>query len=219
MTHLNDELEQLVNGVISMTDLTIKQIVGTREAYLTSDIDLAEEVMNRETRVNAMELSLDRECENILALFNPVASDLRLVIAVIKIIADLERIGDYAHDIANYVKEDSESLNAALKEETGIEKMFDRVISMLEDIKIAIDQEDTKLARKVYQKDKKLNKTTIESIHVIKEHVHRDQSLLNQGLFMFSTLRKLERAGDHIKNIAENLIFYVEVINFRHKKM
>ncbi len=218
MTHLEEELEQLMEAVVSMTKMTISQMQKAKEAYLTMDVDIAEEVVHNEARINAMELSIDRDCENIFALFNPVASDLRLVMAVLKIIADLERIGDYAHGIANYVIEENDRISEDLLDKTQVFKMFDVVISMLEDIKIAIVEEDTKLARKVYQKDSKLNKINKNASEIITEFIKSDPEITRKALYLFSVIRKLERAGDHIKNIAEDLIFYVEVVVLRHKR-
>ena len=217
MAQLDDELKLLVKELVTMTKMVIKQMHKTKEAYLSSDPDLAEEVIHNENRINAMELSIDKECENLLALYHPLASDLRLVIASLKIISDLERIGDYAHGIASYVVDAEQAMDAEVLEEAKVSKMFDLVISMLEDIQTAIVEEDTKLARKVYRKDSKLNKINSASSEVIAKAIKNKPDTIEQALYLFSTIRKLERAGDHIKNIAEDLIFYVEVVVLRHK--
>src|SRR6266550_7359520 len=120
MTHLDEELKRLKSEIISMWDLVIHQLKKTQEALVTLDKDLAHEVIANEKRVNGMELKLDRDCENIFALFNPVAVDLRFVLAVLKINNNLERIGDIAEGIAKYVAYVSSSFDEKLLEATQV---------------------------------------------------------------------------------------------------
>jgi len=169
MTHLEEELKQLKEAVIEMAALAISQLQKAREAYLKMDTEIAQEVIHNESRMNAMELSIDRDCENIFALFNPVASDLRFVIAVFKINSDFERIGDYADGIADYVVDFNKSTPPELMETTKTSQMFDIAISMAHDIKIAFEKEDNTLARKVYQKDAMLNQINKNASKVISE--------------------------------------------------
>jgi len=218
MRHLEEELKQLKDAVVEMTALAISQLQKAKEAYLKMDTEIAQEVIHNESRINAMELSIDRDCENIFALFNPVASDLRFVIAILKINSDLERIGDYADGIADYVVDFNKSAKAELIETTKLENMFDIAISMLKDIKVAFEKEDTTLARKVYQKDYELNQINRNASKLISEFIKKEPEMTRQALFLFSTIRKLERVGDHIKNISEDLIFYLEAEVLKHKK-
>ena len=218
MTHLEEELKQLKEAVIEMAALAKSQLQKAREAYLKMDTEIAQEVIHNESRMNAMELSIDRDCENIFALFNPVASDLRFVIAVFKINSDFERIGDYADGIADYVVDFNKSTPPELMETTKTSQMFDIAISMAHDIKIAFEKEDNTLARKVYQKDAMLNQINKNASKVISEFVKKAPETARQCLFLFSVIRKLERVGDHIKNIAEDVIFYVEAEVLKHKK-
>jgi len=217
--NIEEEVQQLKEAIMDMAELTISQVKKAKEAYLANDSELAQEIIHNEKRVNAMELSIDRDCENIFALLNPVASDLRFVISALKINSDLERIGDYADGIADYVIDLTEKLDPSLVKETKIEKMFNIAISMLEDIAIALKEDNVKLARKVYQKDSELNKININASKTITKYINDNPKTVRQSLFMFSIIRKIERTGDHIKNIAEDLIFYVEAKVLRHKKM
>lgn len=217
MAQLDIELRSLVKALVKMTKVVIAQMQDSKQAYLHADKELAAKVLETEEAINAMELTIDKDCENIIALYNPVASDLRLVIASLKIISDLERIGDYADGISKYVIHSEHVLSKQLLKEAKVGKMFDVVISMLEDIKTAIVEEDTKLARKVYNKDKKLNKINKEALTFVAELIKGDKNSTEACLNLYSAVRKLERAGDHIKNIAEDLVFYVEVVVLRHK--
>ena len=105
MSHLETELHLLKEDLIEMTRLVKIQLFKGRDALLHFDRDLAREIIVNENRINALELKIDRDCENIFALFNPVAVDLRFVLAALKINANLERIGDNAEGIARYVME------------------------------------------------------------------------------------------------------------------
>jgi len=218
MTHLEEELKQLKEAVIDMTGLAISQLQKAKEAYLKMDTEIAQEIIHNEKRMDAMELSIDRDCENIFALFNPVASDLRFVIAVLKINSDLERIGDYAEGIAKYVVDFNKTINSEITEATHLTQMFDVAISMTQDIMIAFEKKDNTLARKVYKKDVELNQINKNASKVISDFVKKEPEMIRQSLFLFSTIRKLERVGDHIKNIAEDLIFYIEAEVLKHKK-
>ena len=140
--NIEEELNQLKDALIEMAELTISQLKKAKEAYVNNDSELAEEIIHRENRVNAMELNIDRDCERIFALLNPVASDLRFVISSLKINSDLERIADYADGIADYVIDSIGDFDPNLAELTKISSMFDIAISMAEDIVVALKNDD-----------------------------------------------------------------------------
>ena len=218
MTHLQTELKQLKEATSEMMDLVKSQLEKSKEAFINFDTELAEEIIHHEKRINAMELSIDRDCENIFALFNPVATDLRFVISILKINSDLERIADHAKGVANYVLELEKPADASIIELVKMIKMFDIAITMVEDIATAFDTEDTKLARKVYKKDSTINKINKNSSKIIREFVKEKPDEMRSALFLFSTIRKVERVGDHVKNIAENIIFHIDAKVLKHKK-
>ena len=218
MEHLEAELTQLREAILQMMELAKSQLEKSKTAFLERDHDLAQEIVHNEKRVNAMELSIDRDCENILALFQPVASDLRFVISMLKVNSDVERIADYADGIADYVLEMQKSINKEAVESTRTPEMFDITISMLSAIIKSLAEEDASLARRVYQKDAELNKINANASLLIKEFIQKDQDNIRPLLFLFSVIRKLERVGDHIKNIAEEIIFFIEAEILKHKK-
>lgn len=218
MNQLQTELGQLRTAVLEMMDLTIAQLIKSKVAFLTYNLEIAQEVRHHEKRINAMELSIDRECENIIALFQPVATDLRFLISMLKVNSNLERIGDYADGIAHYVLLLPNPLSEAELSASRIEEMFNMAISMLTDIRQALDEEDTTLARKVYKKDADLNVINNNASSTIQELIIKDNNAIRPLLFLFSAIRKVERVGDHIKNIAEDTIFYIEAEVLKHKK-
>lgn len=217
MTHLEIELGRLKQSILEMMDLTKAQLEKAKIAFLEKDNALAQEIIHNEKRVNAMELSIDRDCENIFALFQPVATNLRFVISMLKINSDLERIADYAEGLAAYVIDLEQPIHRSSIELTKVPEMFDITISMLSDIYIALDKEDTALARKVYMKDAELNTINSNASRIIKDLIIQDTDSTRRHLFLFSAIRKLERVGDHIKNIAEDTIFFIEAEILKHK--
>src|ERR1035437_2654732 len=124
MTHLDTELQLLKGEIISVWNLVITQLNKTQDALLRFDKDLARQVVVTEKRVNAYELKIDRDCENIFALFNPVAIDLRFVLAVLKINSNLERIADIAESISRFVIDIEIPFDPELLKATKVVEMF-----------------------------------------------------------------------------------------------
>ncbi len=218
MTHLDTELQLLKGECISMWTLVILQLKKTQDALLRFDKDLAREVVLNEKRVNAYELKIDRDCENIFALFNPVAVDLRFVLAVLKINNNLERTGDIAEGIGKFIVSEKSAFDKNLLETGQVVTMFDESISMLTDVLTAFEKEDTALARSIFKQDEILDAINVSANSVITEFIRKNPDKLEQALYILSTIRKLERVGDQAKNIAEEIIFYVEAKVLKHKK-
>jgi phosphate transport system protein len=218
MTLLEIELKQLRQAILEMMALAKKQLEKSKDAFVNMDGEIAQEIIHTEKRINAMELSIDRQCENIFALFNPVATDLRFVIAMLKINSDLERIADYADGIADYVIEIDKPFSKDILNAVQMNEMFDIAISMVNDIYVAFDKEDTALARKVFKEDAALNEINAKASKIISEFVEETHTIFRSSLYLFSTIRKVERVGDHVKNVAEVIIFYLEAEVLKHKK-
>lgn len=218
MTHLESELQHLKNNLIEMWTLVKNQLSKAKEALITDDKDLAREVISGEKRVNAFELSIDQDCENVFALFNPVAVDLRLVLAMIKINNNLERQGDSAKGIAKFVIDFDAPFDKNLLEITRIVDMFNENIIMLTELIEAFEKEDGIIARKTFKRDELLDKINDETTAVVANYIRNNIDNTEQALQILSIIRKLERTGDHSKNIAEEIIFYTEAKVLKHKK-
>ncbi|HSP12799.1 MAG TPA: phosphate signaling complex protein PhoU [Salegentibacter sp.] len=218
MISLDQHKEALNQAGLEMLQLCHKQLENAREAFFTHDSELAEEVVHTENRVNALDLRIDRDCERFIALHNPVASDLRFALALRKINFDLERVGDHAYGISRYIVELDTPIEKELIEKMRVEEMFNEALSMLEDITDSYEEVDTKMARKVFKKDKTLNQINMDAFGIISEEVQKDPRLINQYLLLFSVIKKLERIGDLITNIAEEIIFYSEAEVMKHRK-
>lgn len=218
MSHLDTELTLLKNDTIEMFLLVKGQISKGKEALLNMDKDLAREIVANERRVNAYELKIDRDCENIFALFNPVAIDLRFVLAVLKINSNLERMGDLAESIAKAVIDVETSYNPELMNATELISMFDIAHEMLNDALEAFDKDDTKLARGLFKKDESLDRINVNSNAIIADFIRMHPEHIHQCLHVMSIIRKLERVGDQTKNVGEEIIFFIEAKVLKHKK-
>jgi len=216
MQILEEEIQQLKDTITKMWDLVISQLRKTHEALITFDKDLAREVSAREKRVNALELKIDSDCENIIALFNPVAVDLRFVLAALKINTNLERTGDIADGIAKLIISAENSLDENLLEVTKVLVMYEEAIEMLEDVFNAFEKEDTKLARSIFKRDETLDEINYKANRVIADYIRNNPDKIEQGLNIVSTIRKLERVGDQCENIAEEIIFFIEAKVLKH---
>jgi|SRR5688572_1216394 len=218
MTRLQEELKHLRESLSDMANLVKKQLKKSMCSLLEEDEDLANEVIFNEKRVNALELKIDRDCEHIFALLNPVAHDMRFVFATLKINADLERIGDYGDGIAQLVLLGKKSFDKNLIEKIRLKEMFDTALIMMEDVTKAYCDDDTRIARSVFAKDLILNEINKNSSGIIEDYIKSNLDKIHQALLIFSIIRKLERVGDHITNIAEEVIFYKEGKVLRHYK-
>lgn len=190
-----------------------KCVVAIRER----NAGMAKEVLNNEKQINIQEIAIDRDCENILALHTPVATDLRLVLATLKITNDLERIADSAKSLAKVINKDLSKKEFKWIEELEIVEMLEIIIEMLKEMGTALKKTDTKPALKAAKKDADLNdlfkkalKTTVDLIATSPE----DVKLILTLLLM---VRNLERSGDLTKNIAEEIVFQIEARVVKHK--
>src|SRR6201995_1571099 len=146
MTPLENEINGVKKELISMWILVQSQLNKAKEAMVNFDKDLAREVLVKEKRVNSYELKIDRDCEDVFALYCPVAVDLRFLLAALKINTNLERIGDIAAGIAKYVVDSSVNFDTPAMESTGLLRMYEEAINILMDTRSAFEKEDTVLA-------------------------------------------------------------------------
>ncbi len=217
MTQLEIKVNDLKELLAEMTNLVRLQLTKGEEAIMNNDHALALEVVAKEKRVNALELKIDRDCENIIALFNPVAIDLRFILATLKINTNLERIGDNADGIARYISDLKKPFDTDLVEKYQLPIMFHTAVTMLDDTIASLVNEDSKLARKVLDKDEKLNTINREATQVTLDLIKSSPERAEQFLLLLSIIRKLERVGDQTQNIAEEIIFFIEAKVLKHK--
>jgi phosphate transport system protein len=216
MTPLEFEITEVKKELVNMWILVQSQLNKAKEAIVKFDKDIAREVLVKEKRVNSFELKIDRDCENVFALHCPVAIDLRFLLAALKINTNLERIGDIAAGVAKYVIDSSVNFDAAAMESTSMLRMFDESINILADARTAFEMEDTVLARSIFKRDDVLDNINDNASNSVAEVIKKDINSMTEALYILSIIRKLERVGDQSKNIAEEIIFYVEAKILKH---
>ena len=218
MTLIEIELQKLKTEVILLWQTVIAQLVNSKTALVNFDKNLAREVVQTEKLVNKYELRIDRDCENIFALHSPVAVDLRYLLAILKINNNLECIGDIAKGLAKFVISSEKQVDSEILEVTDVLKMYDEGIKMVEDTLNAFENEDSALVRTIFKMDKVIDMVNQNAHNIVVDYILKHPEKTSETLYILSSIRKLERVGDQTKNIAEEIIFYVEAKVLRHKK-
>lgn len=213
------ELAALKKEVNEMWTLVYDQIANSRDAVLALDKTVAQQIIAREKRVNSYDLKIDSDVEDFIALYNPVAIDLRFALAILHINNNLERIGDYAEGMARFVlATQNKQLDKILLTELRLEEMFEQVLSMLATTQKALQEEDLQLANSVFEKDNLLDEINTDSIHILTDYALQHPESTRLCLELTGVFRKLERSGDHINNLAEETIFYIDAKVLKHRK-
>jgi len=210
----NDDLEQIKNDVLKMGGLVQQQLTNALNAVNESDTQLARQVLETDYLVNRLEVEIDENCTRIIAKRQPAASDLRLILAIIKTITDLERIGDEAERIANVALE---SFNNAQQEFlVSMDNMGRKAINMLNEVLDAYARMDADAAFAVHKSDKVLDKEYEAITRQLMTHMMEDPRSIPKVMDVLWSVRSLERIGDRCKNIAEYIIYFVKGKDVRH---
>lgn len=218
MKHIEEEREKLCRDVVDMWDLVITQLHDASTALLTNDKELAFKIRLREKNINDFELKIDNSCETFMALFSPVAIDLRLVIALLRINGRLERIGDFANGIARYVVDNYESPFVDLMNELNLKNFFSKLEEMLVNTRQVFISGNGEDLNKLYAMDDTVDLLYRKSLTKIAEYTsaHTDQAM--RCISMSLLTRRMERIGDHCSNIIEDLSFYLDAHIIKHNK-
>jgi len=212
----NSELEGIRSRVLGMGGLVESQLEMAISALNRGEIDSAESVVANDEKVNAYDLDIDERCTTILALRQPTASDLRLVLAVIKTTADLERIGDEAEKIAKMALSLAEDDASFSSRYAGIRHLGDQVKRMVHDVLDAYARLDVDAALKVVRDDDEADKEYQDLIRMLITYMMEDPRSISEVLDVIWAARALERIGDHAKNIGEYVIYLVKGKDIRH---
>ncbi|HEX5676380.1 MAG TPA: phosphate signaling complex protein PhoU [Alcanivorax sp.] len=214
-SQFNEALESIRNHLMEMGGLVEKQVVDALEALLHADSALAEKVLTTEDRVDDLEIQIDEECARVLALRQPAASDLRLIIAVSKAVSDLERIGDESAKIAAMalqLAQDGESPRGYVE----VRHIGNHVRNMLRDALDAFARFDADKAVEVAAEDTEVDLEYRSAMRALVTFMMEDPRAISRVLNIIWSLRALERIGDHARNIGEQVIFLVKGTDVRH---
>ena len=212
--HFHEELEALKQRLLAMGGLVEDQIRRVMRALIDRDDVLAQEVIERDQQVNAYDVEVDEACVGLLALHQPAAGDLRFITTAMKIVTDLERMGDQAVNIAQRVLE----LNREpqLKPYIDLPRMAEKAQRMVKESLDAFVARDTKLARKVCAEDAEVDALKEQIFRELLTFMMEDARTIPRAIRLILISRFLERLADHATNVAEMVIYLVDAKMVRH---
>jgi phosphate transport system protein len=211
------ELEAVRSRVLQMGGLVEEQIVKAVDALASGDIAVLDRVIEDDHRVNAMEVGLDESCSQIIARRQPAAGDLRLVMAIIKTITDLERIGDEAEKIARMAK----LIHAAERQHMPrleLKHVASLALSMLRQALDAFARLDVNAALQVVKQDRGVDDEFRSILRQLITFMMEDPRTITRCLEILFVAKAIERIGDHAKNMAEYVVYMVEGRDVRHTR-
>ena len=212
----NKEIEDIRNHVLTMGGMVEEQLENAINAFTGADIELAEQIIKQDNQIDAMEVALDRECTQIMALRQPAAFDLRLLITVLEIIHELERVGDLAEHIAKmaiYISDIEGNKNYPYHE---IGHMSELVRSMLHEALDAFARMSVDSVPDIMGKDEKVDREYASILRQQITYMMEDPRNITRTLNALWTVRSLERIGDHACNICEHLVYMIKGEDVRH---
>ena len=210
----NEDLENVINHVMHMGGLVEQQLSDSLTAVNNDDEVLARKVLATDYKVNALEVSIDDECTRIIAKRQPAAGDLRLIMAIIKAIADLERIGDEAQKIARVALENFSGEQKALL--LNLDNLGRKVLEFLQAALDAFTRMDVEAAVKTHQSDEKIDREYEALMRQLMTYMMEDPRSIPQIMTVIWSARALERIGDRCQNICEHIIYFVKGKDVRH---
>ena len=212
--HFQEELEQLQTRLLEMGGLAEEEVRIAIRGLVEREQDLIDRAIAGDEPVNKMHIEVDNRCFTLLALYQPMAADLRAIVAAVKINTDLERVGDLAVNIAEAAQRYIQ--RPPVKKLIDIPRMAGIAQSMLRDALDAFVRRDTTLAQHVLDEDDKLDELKTQIFRELLTYMLQDPSTIEPALDLILISRHLERIGDHATNIAEDVIFIVSARDVRH---
>ena len=212
--HFQEELDVLKSRLLEMGGLAEQRVRRAVQGLAEREHDLIESVLIGDEPINALQLKIDDRCLKLLALHQPMATDLRAVMAAVKINTDLERVGDLAVNIAEAAKR--YAMHPPVKKLIDIPKMADIAQAMLRDALDSYVKRDMALARQVLHQDDSLDALKTQIFRELLSFMLKDPSTIEAALDLILVSRHLERIGDHATNVAEDVIFMVSARDVRH---
>ena len=212
--HFHEELESLKQTLLAMGALVEDQIRRVMRALVERDDALARSVIERDAQVNAYDVEVDEKCVELLALHQPTAGDLRFITTAMKIVTDLERIGDQAVNIAQRAIE--LNLEPQLKPYIDLPRMAEKAQAMVKESLDAFVARDTELARRVCSEDGAVDALNHQIFRELLTFMMEDPKTIPRAIRLILIARFMERVADHATNIAEMVIFMVDSKMVRH---
>lgn len=217
-SQFDEELARLRTHVLQMGGLVETQVSAAIDAYSTGEVASVKTIVETDRKVNELEKAIDDDCAHVIAKRQPTASDLRLVLGIIKIVTDLERAGDEAKKIAKGVRRIYENGHMPSQYGVGIRHLAEAALSMVRQALDAFARLDTEQAGSVIRADSEVDTEFKSIIRQLITHMMEDPRTITTSIDIITIARAIERIGDHAKNVSEQVIYIVEGRDIRHTK-
>jgi phosphate transport system protein len=212
--HFQEELEQLKTRLLAMGGLAEEHVRLAVKGLVDRDHELIDRMLVEDEPINRLHIEIDNRCFTLLALYQPMAADLRTIVAAVKINTDLERVGDLAVNIAEAARRYTS--HPPVKKLIDIPRMATIAQTMLRDALDAFVRRDLALAQQVLNEDDRLDSLKTQIFRELLTYMLQDPSTIEPALDLILVSRHLERIGDHATNVAEDVIFIVSARDVRH---
>jgi len=217
LTHLEIDLENVKRKIFHMADLSIEAVSSAILSLKKADLKLAKKIIQNDSLIDQLEIEIDNECIKVLATRQPAATDLRFILAILKVNTDLERIADLAVNISHSVLQiNGEPLFKPL---VDIPRMSEIAIDMIKEGFVSITEKSVEKAKAVIAMDEEIDKLNMQVNREVFTYMSESSKNISQGFSLISIAKAIERIGDHAQNIAERAIYYIQGDDIRHKSI
>ncbi|WP_281985765.1 phosphate signaling complex protein PhoU [Azonexus hydrophilus] len=217
-SQFDEDLAKLRTHLLQMGGLVETQLSASIDAYATGEVASVKTIVETDRRVNELEKTIDDDCAHIIAMRQPTAYDLRLVLGISKIVTDLERAGDEAKKIAKSVRRIYDNGHMPVQYGIGVKHLAQAAMNMLRQSLDAFARLDVQLSTEVIRSDAQVDVEFKSIVRQLITHMMEDPRTITTSIEIITIARSIERIGDHAKNIAEHAVYVVEGRDIRHDK-
>lgn len=214
-THLEMDLEQIKIKIFQMADYAMEAVASSVSSLKNSDLEQAKKIIRDDSLINMLEIEIDDDCIKVLVTRQPAASDLRFILAMLKINTDLERIADLAANIAR----ETLRVNGVtlLKPLIDIPRMSETAVKMINTAFISMTEKNVEKAKSVILMDIEIDELNTQIYRELFTYMGESTTNISQCLCLITVAKALERIGDHAKNIAERIVYFIQGEDIRHQ--
>ena len=215
----NKNLLAVFNRLLNMAGMVEEQLATALQALVENDVEMAKRVQEQDSKINEIDIEINEACVHVIATNQPIATDLRLLVAALKVVTDLERIGDEIGKIG-WVVESMQGVSIKSKKNviTELTRLAEVVQTVLSQVLDAFARLDADLALQVMKDEQKIDEAYESAIRVMITHMMENPTNIKQYMTFGWAARALERVGDHVRNIAEHLVFIIKGKDVRYMR-
>ena len=217
-SRFDEDLNRLRTHVLQMGGLVETQLSAAIDAYSNGEVGYVKNIVETDRKVNDLEVQIDDDCAHVIAMRQPAASDLRLVLGISRLVSDLERAGDEAKKIAKGVRRIYDNGHMPAQYAVGVRHLAEAALTMVRQSLDAFARLDSELAKNVIRADDGVDVEFKSIMRQLITHMMEDPRTITVAIDILAIARAIERIGDHAKNIAEHVIYIDQGRDIRHNK-